>query len=264
MSKVEGIVDGGRVPMIDTNELGQQVGVALPNWTPPPRPAGEALTGRFCRLEPLDIAAHAADLHHHFSEDTDGRDWSYLPYGPFDSLAAFETWMAETCFDTDPFFYAIVDTATARAAGMVSFMRITPDHGVIEVGHVHYAPAIQRGRVTTEAMYLMMRWVFEAGYRRYEWKCHSLNRPSRVAAQRLGFSFEGVFRDHLIHRGRARDTAWYACIASEWPALKAAFETWLDDENFDAEGIQKQRLSDLTAHVRVSVDPTLDPDGATG
>ena len=250
--------------MNETNELGQKVGVAVPGWTPPPRPPREALAGRHCRLEPLDIAAHAGDLHDSFSTDVDGRDWSYLPYGPFDDLGTFEAWMAETCFGDDPFFYTIVDAGTGRAAGMVSFMRITPEHGVIEVGHVHYAPSIQRGRVTTEAMYLMMGWAFESGYRRYEWKCHTLNHPSRVAAQRLGFSFEGVFRDHLIHRGRARDTAWYACIAPEWPALKAAFETWLDDGNFDAAGIQKRRLSELTASVRVSSDPALDPDGSTG
>ncbi|MBT3931479.1 MAG: GNAT family N-acetyltransferase [Rhodospirillaceae bacterium] len=245
--------------MIDTNELGQSVGVALPDWMVPPRPPREALAGRFCRLEPLDIAAHAADLHRHFSQDTVGRDWSYLPYGPFDSLGDFETWMAATCFDADPFFYAIVDETTGRAAGMVSYMRITPAHGSIEVGHVHYAPAIQRGRVTSEAMYLMMRWAFEAGYRRYEWKCHSLNLPSRVAAQRLGFSYEGVFRDHMIHRGRSRDTAWYACVVSEWPGLKAAFETWLDPANFDHDGVQKKHLSALTRPILVATDPELEP-----
>ncbi|MEK9967153.1 MAG: GNAT family protein [Rhodospirillaceae bacterium] len=243
--------------MTDTNEHGLPVGPVVPDWTPPPRPAREALAGRFCRLEPLDIAAHAADLHAHFSEDTDGRDWSYLPYGPFTDLEAFKRWLAKDCGGDDPFFYAIVDAASGRAAGMVSFMRVTPDHGVIEVGHVHFSPSIQRGRVTTEAMYLIMRWVFETGYRRYEWKCHTLNRPSRAAAQRLGFSYEGVFRDHLIHRARARDTAWYACIAAEWPALKAAFETWLDDANFDADGKQKESLSALTRPVLVATDPEI-------
>ncbi|MEP4377595.1 MAG: GNAT family protein [Alphaproteobacteria bacterium] len=247
------------IPMIEKNSLGQNVGISLPGWVPPPRPPREALLGKFCRLEPLDVAAHAGDLHHHFGEDTDGRDWSYLPYGPFDSLGAFEAWMTDTCLDADPFFYAIVDTATGRAAGMVSFMRINPAHGSIEVGHVHYAPAIQRGRVTSQAMYLMMQWAFEAGYRRYEWKCHSFNRPSRVAAQRLGFSYEGVFRDHMIHRGRSRDTAWYACVASEWPALKAAYETWLDPDNFDAEGNQNIRLSTLTRPILVATDPELEP-----
>ncbi|MBT4908080.1 MAG: GNAT family N-acetyltransferase [Rhodospirillaceae bacterium] len=241
--------------MTETNALGLPVGPAVPDWTPPPRPARQVLAGRFCRLEPLDIAAHAAGLHHHFSEDTDGRGWSYLPYGPFDALGDFQTWMAETCFDADPFFYAIIDNATGRAAGMVSYMRINPAHGSIEVGHVHYAPVIQRSRVTSEAMYLMMQWVFEAGYRRYEWKCHSFNHPSRVAAQRLGFSYEGVFRDHMIHRGRSRDTAWYACVVSEWPDLKAAFETWLDDTNFDADGNQRQSLSALTRPILVASDP---------
>jgi len=239
----------------ETNELGLPVGAAVPDWTPPPWPLRTALQGRYCRLEPIDIDAHAADLHAAFVEDTDGGDWSYLPYGPFNSLDAFEAWMAETCVGDDPFFYAIVDTATGRAAGMVSYMRINPAHGSIEVGHVHYAPSIQRGRVTSEAMYLMMRWAFEAGYRRYEWKSHSLNHRSRVAAQRLGFSYEGVFRDHLIHRGRSRDTAWFACIAPEWPRLKAAYESWLDADNFRADGTQKQHLSALTKPILVAIDP---------
>ena len=241
--------------MIEKNSLGQEVGIALPDWTPPPRPPRAVLQGRDCRIEPIDIDAHAADLHAAFAENTDGADWSYLPYGPFDSLMEFEAWMAETCFGDDPFFYAIVDTATGRAAGMVSYMRINPEHGSIEVGHVHYAPSMQRGRVTSEAMYLMMRWAFEAGYRRYEWKCHSLNHRSRVAAQRLGFSYEGVFRDHLIHRGRSRDTAWYACIAPEWPRLKAAYESWLDPDNFRADGTQRQSLSALTKPILVALDP---------
>lgn len=245
--------------MIETNELGQSVGAALPDWTPPPMPSREVLQGRYCRVEPLDIDAHAADLHAAFVAAADGRDWTYLPYGPFDSLDAFEAWMAATCFQGDPFFYAIVDTATGRAAGMVSYMRINPAHGSIEVGHVHYAPSIQRGRVTSEAMYLMMRWAFEVGYRRYEWKCHTLNLRSRVAAQRLGFSYEGVFRDHMIHRGRSRDTAWYACIAAEWPRLKAAYESWLDPDNFHADGTQKQHLSALTGPILVATDPELQP-----
>ena len=245
--------------MIETNEWGLPVGVALPDWTPPPRPPRAVLQGRYCRVEPLDIAAHAADLHAAFVADTDGRDWSYLPYGPFESPDAFKAWMVETCTGDDPSFYAIVDTSTGRAAGMVSFMRINPTHGSIEVGHVHYAPSIQRGRVTSEAMYLMMRWAFEAGYRRYEWKCHTLNRRSRVAAQRLGFSYEGVLRDHLIHRGRSRDTAWFACIVPEWPRLKTAYESWLDPDNFLQDGTQKKHLSALTKPILVAIDPELQP-----
>jgi len=240
--------------MTETNALGLPVGPAVPDWTPPPRPSREALEGRFCRLEPLDVSAHAADLHDNFSEDAGGRDWSYLPYGPFGTLADFETWMTETCFDADPFFYAIIDLATGRAAGMVSYMRINPAHGSIEVGHVHYAPAIQRGRVTSEAMYLMMRHAFDAGYRRYEWKCNMLNAPSRAAAQRFGFSYEGIFRQHMVVRGENRDSAWYACIDGEWPALKRAFETWLDDANFDADGRQVQSLADLTRPILVATD----------
>ncbi len=250
------------------NAPAPKLGPPVPDWVPPQRPARAPLEGCHCRLEPLDIAAHAADMHAAFGADAAGIDWAYLPYRPLPDLASFEAWMAETCLSADPFFYAIVDAATGKAAGMVSYMRITPEHGVIEVGHVHYSPSIQRGRVTTEAMYLMMGWAFGVGYRRYEWKCHTLNARSRAAAQRLGFSYEGVFRDHLIHRGRSRDTAWYACIASEWPALKAGFEAWLDDANFDADGNQRRRLSELTRPVLVARDPVLEPaldrDGATG
>ena len=245
--------------MADIDERGQPVGPLVPCWTEPPRPAHAPLAGVHCRLEPLDIAAHAADLHAAFLADHEGIDWSYLPYGPFAEQDAFEAWLAAECQIDDPFFFAIIDTVSGQAAGMLSFMRIKPEHGSIEVGHVHYGPSIQRGRVTTEAMYLMMRWAFEAGYRRYEWKCHGLNQRSRASAQRLGFSYEGVFRDHLIHRGRTRDTAWYACVASEWPALKTAFETWLDDANFDKDGTQRQRLSALTRPILVATDPEVTP-----
>ncbi|MGE0718871.1 MAG: GNAT family N-acetyltransferase [Alphaproteobacteria bacterium] len=229
------------------NALGQPVGFPLPGWTARPRPPRTPVAGRYCRLEPIDPERHAADLHAANHEDKGGRIWTYLAYGPFDDPAAYRAWMAATCLGDDPLFHAIVDAGTGRAVGVASFLRIDPPVGVIEVGHINYAPALQRRPAATEAMYLMMRRVFdELGYRRYEWKCDALNAPSRAAAERLGFTFEGVFRQATIYKGRNRDTAWYSIIDGEWPRLRAAFETWLDPDNFDASGKQKRRLSELT------------------
>jgi RimJ/RimL family protein N-acetyltransferase len=157
----------------------------------------------------------------------------------------------------DPFFYAVRNAESGSWEGVASFLRVNPQAGSIEVGHINYAPALQRTRAGTEAMYLMMRWAFEAGYRRYEWKCNALNLGSRRAAQRLGFSYEGVFRQAAVIKGRNRDTAWFAAIDSEWPALREAFEAWLSPSNFDADGQQKERLGDLTRLVRVASDPAL-------
>lgn len=228
------------------NDLNQPIGHSLPNWTPPPLPPYEPLAGRWCRLEPLTAERHAADLFAAYSQDTEGRLWTYLPYGPFASPDDYTAWMNSIIPSSDPLFYAIIDHQTGRAAGIASYLRISPAIGSIEVGHINYAPALQRTPAATEAMYLMMDHVFALGYRRYEWKCDALNAPSRSAAQRLGFSFEGVFRQATIYKARNRDTAWFAVIDQEWPALKAAFEQWLDPANFDAEGRQRQRLSDLT------------------
>ena len=221
----------------------------LPGWTPPPLPPREPIEGRYVRVEPID-ERFAADLHAANLHDTDGRNWTYLPYGPFASEADYRHWMAATCFGADPLFHAIVDRATGRAVGVAAYMRIAPQSGAIEVGHVHFSPLLQRARGATEAMYLMMQRAFALGYRRYEWKCDALNAPSRAAAERLGFSFEGIFRQATVYKGRNRDTAWYAVIDSDWPALARAFEAWLDPENFDEAGRQRSRLSDLTRHPR--------------
>jgi RimJ/RimL family protein N-acetyltransferase len=228
------------------NALGQPVGAPLPDWTAPPRPPREPMAGRLCRVEPLDPGRHAENLYRSNSLDTDGRNWTYMNYGPFDSFAAYRRWMEEFCLGEDPLFHAIVDSATGTAAGMASYHRIDPGAGVIEVGHLNYSPLLQRKPAATEAMYLMMKRAFELGYRRYEWKCDSLNAPSRAAAQRLGFSFEGIFRQATIYKGRSRDTAWYAAIDKEWPALERAFLRWLDPANFDSQGRQRMRLSVLT------------------
>lgn len=225
--------------------LGDPIGAPVEGWTPPPRPDGAPLEGRLVRLEPLG-PAHAEALYAAMRTDREARNWTYLPYGPFASLTDYLGWVDGVAGKPDPFFLAVIDRATGEATGVASYLRIDPGAGSIEVGHINFSPLLQRSPGSTEAMYLMMRWAFEAGYRRYEWKCNALNAPSRRAALRLGLSFEGVFRQHMIAKGRNRDTAWYAAIDREWPALRAAFEAWLDPANFDAEGSQRQRLSDLT------------------
>jgi RimJ/RimL family protein N-acetyltransferase len=226
------------------NDLGQPIGFPVPGWTARPRPPREVMKGRYVRLEPVSVKRHAGDLFEAFSADAEGRIWTYLPYGPFGSVEELAAWMRKTCLGDDPLFHAIIDKATVKAVGVASYLRIEPAVGVIEVGHINYAPALQRTRGATEAMYLMMARVFdELGYRRYEWKCDALNAPSRAAAQRLGFTYEGLFRQATMYKGRNRDTAWYSIIDTEWPRIKAAFEAWLDPANFDADGRQKQPLA---------------------
>lgn len=228
------------------NPLGQPIGFPLPDWKPPLAPPREPMAGRYCRLEPLDPERHAADLFAANAADADGRSWTYLASGPFPTLDDYTGWMKATCRRDDPLFFAIVDLETGLPVGIASYLRITPAAGSIEVGHLHYSPGLKRSRLSTEAMFLMMARAFDLGYRRYEWKCDVLNSPSRAAAERLGFTFEGVFRQATVYKGRNRDTAWYSVIDSDWPALRAAFKKWLAPANFDAEGVQRTRLSDLT------------------
>ena len=204
------------------------------------------MEGRTCRVEPIDPTRHSADLFAAFSADAENRIWTYLPYGPFATLRDFQAWMENSCLGDDPLFHAVVDRASDKAIGVASYLRITPEVGVIEVGHINYSPALQKTPAATEAMYLMMARVFdELGYRRYEWKCNALNAASRNAAERLGFTFEGVFRQATISKGRNRDTAWFALLDRDWPAAKAAFQAWLDPSNFDAAGKQMQSLAEL-------------------
>src|SRR5262249_8729726 len=228
------------------NSLDQCIGFSLPKWVPPPVPPREPMEGRFCRLEPLDPDRHSADLFGADAADVDGRSWTYLAYGPFRDLPSYYDGLQTNCFGDDPLFFVVVDATDGRGAGFVIYLRIAPDAGSIEVGHIHYSPRLQRSRAATEAMFLMMEQAFESGYRRYEWKCDALNAASRAAAQRLGLSFEGVFRQATVYKGRNRDTAWYAAIDAEWPALREAFLAWLDPANFDDHGQQRARLSDLT------------------
>ena len=231
------------------NDLGQPIGPALPRWKDVGRPPRTPMVGRTCRVEPIDPARHARDLFEANGADPSNRNFTYLTIGPFDGLDAYREWMIGAVKSEDPLFHAIVDAATGKAAGIATYMRIDTKNGVIEVGNLNFSPLLQRKPAATEAMYLMMKRVFEMGYRRYEWKCDSLNAASRAAAQRLGFSFEGIFRQATIYKGRSRDTAWYAMIDSEWPELERAFQRWLDPGNFDAGGRQRLRLSDLTAPV---------------
>lgn len=227
-----------------TNALGQPIGEPLADWQAAARPPRTAMEGRYCLLEPIDPDRHASDLFAAFATDPDGRNWTYLPYGPFDSEADLGQWIARTCLGDDPLFHAIVDRETGKAVGVASYLRIEPKIGVIETGHIHFSPLLQRRPAATEAMALMMRRVFaELGYRRYEWKCDVLNAPSRRAAERLGFRFEGIFRQATIYKGRNRDTAWYAILDREWPSLDQAFSRWLDPSNFDHAGRQKSSLT---------------------
>jgi len=229
--------------MTRTNDLGQPIGEPVPDWTPRQRPSRSPMVGRTCRLEPLDPARHGDDLYAAFAADAGARNWTYLLTDAPGSAATFRTWLAQWAASEDPLFFTIVDVASGRAVGLASFMRIDPKMGVIEVGNIHYAEALKRTPAATEAMFLMMARVFdELKYRRYEWKCDSLNAPSRQAALRLGFTYEGLFRQAVVTKGRNRDTTWFSIIDREWPALKRAYERWLDPANFDGDGRQKSPL----------------------
>jgi RimJ/RimL family protein N-acetyltransferase len=222
----------------------QPVGAKVAGWSPRPRPPHTSIEGRTCRVLPLDPAVHGADLFEADAEDRQGLNWTYLPAHRPAGRDAYFAWLGAAAAKDDPMFHAIIDCATGKAAGLAAYLRIDPANGTIEVGHINYAPRLQRTTAATEAMFLMMRRVFdELGYRRYEWKCDSLNAPSRAAALRLGFRFEGLFRQALVYKGRNRDTAWFSVIDSEWPALRQAYAAWLETTNFDSEGRQRRPLS---------------------
>lgn len=226
------------------NQYGQPIGASLPEWSPRPAPKRVGMNGRTCRVEPLDTVRHGPDLFAAYRDDIPG--WTYLFVGPFDGEETFLDWLKQAAATDDPLFFTIIDAATGQSIGMASYMRIDRSNGVIEVGHIHYAPTLKRSAAATESMYLMMKHAFEdLGYRRYEWKCDSLNAPSRAAAERLGFRFEGIFSQAVVYKGRNRDTAWYSVVDNEWPSLKARFERWLAPENFDGAGRQRLRLHEV-------------------
>ncbi|MBM3541803.1 MAG: GNAT family N-acetyltransferase [Alphaproteobacteria bacterium] len=230
-----------------TNPLGQPIGEPVPGWTARPRPPATPMVGRRCTVRPLDPAADARALFEANRLDATGANWTYLGYGPFERFEDYAQWAEASAKSLDPMFHTILDGAD-RAVGIATYMRLDPPAGVIEVGHINMSPALQRSTASTEAMYLMMRRVFdELGYRRYEWKCDALNAPSRRTAERLGFVFEGIFRQATIYKGRNRDTAWFAVIDKDWPKVRAGFERWLDPSNFDAAGRQKLSLAQCRA-----------------
>jgi len=216
----------------------------LKNWTARPFPAAKVLEGRYCRLEPLDVARHGADLWAVMAGANSV--WDYLPAAPPKDRAGYDAVLAELLKSSDLLF-TLIDRADGKAKGHLKMMEIRPAHGVFEVGWITYSPAVQRTRAATEAVYLIGDYGFSLGYRRYEWKCNNRNEPSKRAAERFGFKFEGIFRQHLVVKGENRDTAWYSIIDKEWPALRKAYEGWLDPANFDGAGGQKRRLEDFRA-----------------
>lgn len=232
----------GRTAAAEPPKESQPVGPALPHWSGAATPPGYPLIGQRCRLDRLSPAQHSADLYRAFSVDREQQSWTYLPYGPFTDAQAFRAWMERTCTSDDPLFYAIRD-GTGKPTGMLSLMRTDPPNGVTEVGHVHLAPVLRRTPAATEAFFLVLGHVFDdLGYRRVEWKCDSLNAPSRAAARRLGFTFEGVFRQALVVKGRNRDTAWFSMLDLEWPQVRRHLLEWLDPDNFDDAGRQRKPL----------------------
>ncbi len=227
------------------NDFGQMIGEPVPGWTARPWPPRTPIKGRFCRVEPLDVARHAPALQDAFAQAS-AASWTYLPdfMGPHPTLAAWQTWLQSAMASKDPLWHAIVEVKSGRAVGIGCYLRIDANSGSIEVGGLLYSPLLQKTPAATEAMYLMMRRAFdELGYRRYEWKCDHLNAPSRSAALRLGFTFEGTFRQHMVYRGRSRDSDWFSILHSEWPRLRAMFEQWLKSENLDSEGRQNASLA---------------------
>lgn len=229
---------------LGAEELGaKDLGYDVAGWTPRPWPPHIPLQGQSVRMEPI-APHHAADLFAAFSADSQGAIWRFLPYGPFATLPEFEAWMAQTVFTKDPQFYVFIPETTGKAAGMAALMRLAPDHGVVEVGHITMAPGLQRTVAATQGLYLLMNLCMsDLGYRRFEWKCNALNLASRRAAERYGFTFEGVFRQSNVFKGRNRDTAWFAFLDSEWPAIQRGFAAWLDPSNFDDQGRQVRTLA---------------------
>ncbi len=215
------------------------------NWLPAKKPERAPLTGDSVLLEPLDVARHGEELF----ASTAGADstWDYLPYGPFAGKGEFMAWLEQRAPVDDPLTFTLIDRESHAARGLASFMRIVPEHGVIEIGHIWLSPQLQRTRQATEAIYLMSRYAFDdLGNRRLEWKCNAENTASRRAAERFGFTFEGVFRQHMVIKGRNRDSAWYAITDAEWAARRAAFEAWLAPENFDESGHQRRSLEAMS------------------
>ncbi len=219
------------------------LGIEVKNWKKRPRPAAISMHGNYCTLEPFNVEKHDASLFSALQIENNGESWAYLPYGPCSTLNEFKTCMEKICTDKDTLLYTILDSKTQMPVGVCGYLRINPEHGVIEVGHLHYSKLLQKTAAATEAMYLLLRYAFDdLGYRRYEWKCNALNTPSRKSAERLGFTFEGIFRQCNVFKGHNRDTVWLSIIDSEWPGIKAKLAKWLVPNNFDNVGKQLKSL----------------------
>ena len=220
----------------------QEIGYPV-NFRKAKLPSKKKLVGKYCHLEPLNIKKHSKNLFKNFSLDKKNTIWNFLPYGPFKSYGSFKKWLKSFCLNKDPFFYVIYSKKHEQYCGMASYLRIAPKHGSIEVGHINYSPILQNTAEGTETMYLMMKNAFEVlGNRRYEWKCNNLNSASKYAAERLGFKFEGIFRQMFIFKGRNRDTAWYSIIDKEWPNYKKKYLLYLKKSNFTKANRQRKRL----------------------
>lgn len=218
----------------------------LTQWRPRPRPGRVTRPGTYIRLEPLDPARHASDLYTCSDvPDAEARFRWLFEYPPTD-METFANWVTEAAASNDPMFFAVVDQKTGRTIGRQSLMRIDQAHGVIEIGNIYWGPEAARTPRATEALFLVACYVFdELGYRRFEWKCNDQNTPSKRSAERFGFQFEGVFRQHMVFKGQNRDTAWFAMIDEDWPSLRAAMQSWLDPSNFDADGQQHKPLEEF-------------------
>ena len=229
-------------------------GEIVESFSIPPHPKGISIEGKLVDLKPLIASEFAEELFISNAIDKEGINWAYLPYGPFDSQVDYAKWIKSFEEGDDPIFFAVISKKLKKAIGIASFLRINPTKGLIEVGHINYSPLLQKTTEATEAMFLMMKWVFDNGYRRYEWKCNALNLKSRRAAQRLGFSYEGVFRQMTISKGRNRDTAWFAIIDKEWVEIERCFDQFLSESNFDNNGKSKVSLTSLTESLLYKVD----------
>ena len=228
------------------NALGQPVGAPVEGWSARPAPPRTPMAGRFCSVEALDPSRHGAALWEANRLDSTHRNMTYLRADPFTDAGEYRAWLDQVSHTDDPLFHAVVQAGTGQAVGIASYLRIDREHGVIEIGHINFSPLLQRTTASTEALFLMMRRAFdELGYRRLEWKCDSLNEPSRATALRLGFRFEGIFRQAMVYKGRNRDTAWFSITDAEWPAIRTAFEAWLAPANFDAAGVQREALASM-------------------
>lgn len=247
----------GRCMEQNINIFGQPTGAALENWQARTFPEPVTLTGQYCRLEPLNVAQHTGHLYQAFHPAAGNPAfWTYLSVGPFDDAQSFSAFIRTAAASRDPLFFVVVDLRSERAVGLLSLMRTDVRNGVTEVGNVMFSPSLQRTPLSTEAQFLLMQYVFSVlKYRRYEWKCDSLNAPSRNAALRLGFQFEGIFRQAVVYKGRSRDTAWFSVIDRDWPALKTAFQRWLSAGNFNPQGEQHCRLQQMIQAAQAAVTP---------